>query len=321
MITKSLSFLFFFYSLGVCAQAAISGNIKRDSLDLPAKVYLTKLHVDHIRDLKFAEPVAWAPVREDGSFSFDRKHIANKDAVYHMYVKRVQAALNDTIAAGASFILSKSDQMKFLGNGAPLSEYTTTNEADKEWKRLLAYEAELLQARVEGNVGQERMKNYAKDSLRILMVKLIGIKQLQEKELLEQDIGKNPDYYLALLTELRESDMPPENYLFLEKRLAYLTQGDLEKKYARSKTVNYILAILVVGLFFLIVFRRKHTSPVEALSRQERNIHRLIVEGKTNKEIANELYISISTVKTHITNIYQKLKVSNRQELVRKIRN
>ncbi|HDZ13708.1 MAG TPA: response regulator transcription factor [Pricia sp.] len=36
------------------------------------------------------------------------------------------------------------------------------------------------------------------------------------------------------------------------------------------------------------------------------------------KEIANELFISLSTVKTHITNIYGKLKVSGRQELLRR---
>jgi len=47
----------------------------------------------------------------------------------------------------------------------------------------------------------------------------------------------------------------------------------------------------------------------------------LILQGKSNKEIANELFISLSTVKTHITNIYNKLKVSSRQELLRKTQN
>ncbi|MGB7394497.1 MAG: LuxR C-terminal-related transcriptional regulator, partial [Pricia sp.] len=43
--------------------------------------------------------------------------------------------------------------------------------------------------------------------------------------------------------------------------------------------------------------------------------------GKSNKEIAGELFISISTVKTHITNIYGKLKVSSRKELLHRIKN
>lgn len=321
MIKKSLFFLLFFYSVVVCAQAAISGQINRNVEGTPAKVHLTKLNIEHIKDLKFAKPVAWMLTREDGSFTFDQKHIADKDAVYHIYVKRVEEALNDTIAAGATFILSKSDKMIFQKTKVPFAEYTTTNEADKEWKRLLAYETELLQSKLDQDNEEQQLKGYAKDSLRILMVKLIGIKQLEEKGLLEQDITKNSAFYLALLSELKESEMPKENYLFLEKRLAFLTQGTIEKKYAWSKMVNYILGVLVLGLAGFLIVRRKSAPIPVALSRQEQNIQKLIVEGKTNKEIANELYISISTVKTHITNIYQKLKVANRQELVRKMRN
>lgn len=321
MIKKSLFFLLFVYSVGLSAQAAVSGQINRYPDGNPAKVHLTKLDIDHIRDLKFAKPVAWSLLKEDGSFSFDKKHIADKDAIYHIYVKRVEEALNDTIAAGATFILSKSDHMIFQRTDVPFAEYTTTNKADKEWKRLLTYEAELLQSKLDQDIEEQHLKGYAKDSLRILMVKLIGIKQLEEKGLLEQDITKNPDFYLALLSELKESRMPRENYLFLEKRLAFLTQGAIEQKYVWSKMVNYILGSLVLGLFGFLVFRRKKASIPVALSRQEQNIQKLIVEGKTNKEIANELYISISTVKTHITNIYQKLKVANRKELVRKMRN
>lgn len=321
MIKKSLFFLLFFYSVVVCAQAAISGQINRNVEGTPAKVHLTKLNIEHIKDLKFAKPVAWMLTREDGSFTFDQKHIADKDAVYHIYVKRVEEALNDTIAAGATFILSKSDKMIFQRTKVPFAEYTTTNEADKEWKRLLAYETELLQSKLDQDNEEQQLKGYAKDSLRILMVKLIGIKQLEEKGLLEQDITKNSAFYLVLLSELKESEMPKENYLFLEKRLAFLTQGSIEKKYAWSKMVNYILGVLVLGLAGFLIVRRKSAPIPVALSRQEQNIQKLIVEGKTNKEIANELYISISTVKTHITNIYQKLKVANRQELVRKMRN
>lgn len=321
MIKKSLFFSLFLYSLALGAQAAISGQINMDLDNNPSKVHLTKLDLDHIRDLKFAKPVAWTPVGEDGSFSFDQKHIADKDAVYHIYVKRVEEALNDTIAAGTTFILSKVDKLNFNKTEIPFATYTTSNQADKEWKRLLAHEAELLRLQLDQDVEEKRLKGYAKDSLRILMVKLIGIKQLEEKGLLEQDITKNSEFYLALLSELKESQMPRENYLFLEKRLAFLTQGAIEKKYAWSKTANYILGILVLALFVYTVFRRRSAPMPVALSRQEQNIQKLIVEGKTNKEIANELYISISTVKTHITNIYQKLKVANRQELVRKMRN
>jgi DNA-binding CsgD family transcriptional regulator len=46
-----------------------------------------------------------------------------------------------------------------------------------------------------------------------------------------------------------------------------------------------------------------------------------MIENKTNKEIASELFISLNTVKTHIRNLYAKLEVSNRGEFVQKYKN
>jgi DNA-binding NarL/FixJ family response regulator len=42
---------------------------------------------------------------------------------------------------------------------------------------------------------------------------------------------------------------------------------------------------------------------------------KLIGEGKTNKEIANELHLSIGTVKNHITQILGKLNLSDRTQV------
>ena len=52
------------------------------------------------------------------------------------------------------------------------------------------------------------------------------------------------------------------------------------------------------------------------LSKQEKEIIKLILEGKTSKEIADVLFISKHTVDTHRTNIYKKLEVSNAVSLV-----
>ncbi len=52
-----------------------------------------------------------------------------------------------------------------------------------------------------------------------------------------------------------------------------------------------------------------------ALTKREREIIQLICEGKTNKQIEAHLYISILTVKEHITNIYKKTGVKNRVQL------
>lgn len=50
------------------------------------------------------------------------------------------------------------------------------------------------------------------------------------------------------------------------------------------------------------------------LTTRETEILALIAEGKSNKEIAAELVISINTVKVHVSNIFQKIEVSSRTE-------
>lgn len=51
---------------------------------------------------------------------------------------------------------------------------------------------------------------------------------------------------------------------------------------------------------------------VKSLTKRELEILRLVAEGLTNEEIGKKIFISEKTVKTHLTNIFDKLKVNNR---------
>jgi two-component system, NarL family, response regulator LiaR len=62
------------------------------------------------------------------------------------------------------------------------------------------------------------------------------------------------------------------------------------------------------------VFRGKEKEPHEDLTKRELEVLVLIGEGKTNQEIAEELFIGIKTVKTHVSNILSKLDVSDRTQ-------
>jgi len=53
---------------------------------------------------------------------------------------------------------------------------------------------------------------------------------------------------------------------------------------------------------------------VESLSHRELEVLNLINQGNRNKQIAETLTISVSTVKRHLQNIYQKLQVNSRTE-------
>ncbi|MBR9854478.1 MAG: response regulator transcription factor [Algicola sp.] len=85
-----------------------------------------------------------------------------------------------------------------------------------------------------------------------------------------------------------------------------------------NRTIIALLAVSVLGnvVFFLGKKRKSGTSHLlEKLTPQEQKIAHLILENKTNKEIASELFVSVSTIKTHINNLYKKLDVASRDEM------
>jgi DNA-binding NarL/FixJ family response regulator len=56
-------------------------------------------------------------------------------------------------------------------------------------------------------------------------------------------------------------------------------------------------------------------QPIAALTDREEQVLATVARGRTNNEIADELYISLSTVKTHITSLMAKLGARNRVEI------
>ncbi|NKI30490.1 helix-turn-helix transcriptional regulator [Muricauda sp. DJ-13] len=187
-----------------------------------------------------------------------------------------------------------------------------------EWKKFKNFELKL--SNFDEQDKEQQLRGYVRDSLQILGVKLMAVKLLDEKKLLNKDLSENPEYYVSLLDELRGSDIPKSEYLFLEEKMAYLNQAELQNQLVQSRWLNLGLLSLCLCLGYLTYYWRngvRKSIPAE-LSKQEITVRNLILQGKSNKEIANELFISLSTVKSHITNLYAKLNVANRQELFQK---
>lgn len=84
----------------------------------------------------------------------------------------------------------------------------------------------------------------------------------------------------------------------------------------------YVVRLLLLAI--LIILTTAHsgkTGNVEAtirryrLSPREGEVLLLLLSGKTNNQIAEELFISLSTAKTHVASILQKMKAKNRLEI------
>ncbi len=61
-------------------------------------------------------------------------------------------------------------------------------------------------------------------------------------------------------------------------------------------------------------------SLVEALTRRELEVLKLVAQGLSNEEIGERLFLSLSTVKGHNRNIFDKLQVQRRTEAVARAR-
>ncbi|GAB1858122.1 hypothetical protein MHTCC0001_29590 [Flavobacteriaceae bacterium MHTCC 0001] len=80
------------------------------------------------------------------------------------------------------------------------------------------------------------------------------------------------------------------------------------------------LALSLLTNFWLVYRHNSQKKKLKAgvkeqLTKQEQNVLDLILKGHTNKEIATSLFISLSTVKTHVNNLYKKLSVNSRNEI------
>lgn len=69
---------------------------------------------------------------------------------------------------------------------------------------------------------------------------------------------------------------------------------------------------------FVDVIKKEHsTDPFDTLSHREKEILAHIADGSTSKEIAEKLFISLATVKSHRNNIMKKLKVNDMASLIK----
>jgi two-component system, NarL family, response regulator NreC len=131
-------------------------------------------------------------------------------------------------------------------------------------------------------------------------------------------IKANPRTKVVLLTQHTEDQM------VLESLRAGVT-GYVLKTRATSELVQALRAVcrgemyLTQSISHTVVqaFLKKDDLPERPLSDRERQVLQLVAEGKTTKEIASLLGISVNTAESHRTNLMEKLDIHDTAGLVR----
>jgi len=97
------------------------------------------------------------------------------------------------------------------------------------------------------------------------------------------------------------------------------------EKFGLEIYVAIIAALfLITGLFFgskyLVKSRsQKNKINIDSFTKREKEIANALVDGLSNKEIAESLFISENTVKTHLQNLFSKLHVTSRMQAMKKL--
>lgn len=110
--------------------------------------------------------------------------------------------------------------------------------------------------------------------------------------------------------------------IFILFELNKLSQWGFEDPSEIFIVLSGVLFILIGFLINRFVFsrsetKRPFTKKISQLSKQEHKVLLLMTDGLSNNEIADQLFISESTVKTHVSHILSKLRAKRRTEAIK----
>jgi len=111
-----------------------------------------------------------------------------------------------------------------------------------------------------------------------------------------------------------------DEYIF--EGLSAGARGYLMKDVGREELVGAIKTVheggsLLQPAIATRLIERISSEEASGLSKRELEVLSVIASGAQNKEISNQLFLSINTVKFHVANVFRKLGVQNRTEAVR----
>jgi two-component system, NarL family, response regulator LiaR len=102
--------------------------------------------------------------------------------------------------------------------------------------------------------------------------------------------------------------------------ISYMLKTSKASEIANAVRATYhgqsVLEPEVTGKMMAKMMQKPVKHPHEELTNREMEILLLMTEGKTNQEIADELFIALKTVKTHVSSILSKLEVQDRTQAV-----
>jgi DNA-binding CsgD family transcriptional regulator len=317
-------------------------SVATNSVFKKGKAYLNKVDNLSKKNQFYTENILLeTEIDSTGHFVFTGDFLPEENHVYKIYINNCEEAIThpdhllNQCTDNISYLFIANNQDSFLFPLNNLNQMFCSTEGFKKQtilKRIDDFREDVLMEISEAkNDGQRKLvyQGYVNklqlfcDSLPWPMAQLYGHYLLADEKSFSFEYFKNQpnlaDHYDRLFHSLEKKHQQTLYYQLLKKDAKKLTSS---KKPTSSYWSYILLTMLVLSLSLngLVIYKyleskKRNNRKTVSLSIQEDKVYNLILEGSTNKEIAQTLFISLSTVKTHINNIYKKMGVSNRQEL------
>ena len=321
------------------AQYQFTGEVTKDSNYRMAYLSL----VEDYRKISgvYEDQIIKSAEIKDGTFQFSGTNLATQNRIYRIHIDSCTENTGNGHFNGQcessraiAFVANNKDTIHFpLTFGDQLlcsiessKRHTKTLVRVDSIKELMTYD--FLSYRSETNKKLNNKNWFAKlqqfgITLNEPLAELYSYQLLSDRssefyDYYLEDLQSNA-YYESLLNRLEASypdaefttqyklDIAADNY-----RIGLNERNTL----SWSTWLYVMIPVVLIMLFYLFPKKKpKKTFTKELLTQQEQKVLDLILENKTNKEIAQEIFVSVSTVKSHINNLYKKLKVTSRDQV------
>ena len=307
------------------------------------QIYLAtidKLDTYYSDDAKYIINVA--PIDLEGNFEIIGDNLPNIPQFYRLYlVKEEHSEFNACLFIGGEehnflhLLLDNNSQITILPDTtayAPFGDYQVVGDTGNQFMQQLGqlvypsyvfyemrFPSELRFAKDKSNRDLFQFADTCSNTL----VSLAAILNTD----FESYFDTQQEQYQAFGKKLQQ-ELPNHPYTKdYFRKLRYYADDGTATSTSRWMWTTFLLAGGVLWLLFQNFQLRKQltltvqpTPPKKSyhFTNQEQKILSLIEMGKTNKEIANELFIEVSTVKSHINKLYAKLQVTNRKAAIAK---
>lgn len=306
------------------AQPFIKGRIDLDTTRWAPVAYLSIIpDFTQMYTMSNESIIQRAEIDNEGSFRFDCKTLSQEDHLYRIHFSKKGEPPASLIIGGTDenhlFLIAnnKSDLGMLIRGGHNMISGITfsgygPNKALQEINQIagfldtLDYYGPAVNHDFVRQAVYDKLRQYA-DTCSNPLISLYAIYHSR----FESDYPKNRAFYEKYLRKWRG-----QNSEYFRAFRAQLPVEDSPKiLFPWILVIFLFIAGTMVGIFIL---RRKRSAknPYQSLTVQERKIFSLLKEGRSNKEISEDCGISLSTVKSHVNNIYSKLNISSRTDVM-----